>query len=291
VATTTTSRNGHSKVSAEKARGLFEDSRPELPEPDWGFIRAQQPVWNFLLDHYFRMEVHGWHRLPPAPALIVGIHSGGILPIDAYAFGFSWFREFGRERVPRATSHDFLMQTPAIGTYLSKIGSVPASHEGIMAALDGGQDVILYPGGDLDALRPWRKRDEVIFGGRKGWIRMALEAQVPIVPVANVGGSDTLFVLTEGQGLAKTLRLDKLLRAKTFPIGLGFPFGLLPASIPQIPLPAKLRSEILEPIYLDGDEGERFDDEYVERKEQEVVAALQAGVTRLAKRRSFPIFG
>ena len=82
-----------------------------------------------------------------------------------------------------------------------------------------------------------------------------------------------------------------MLRAKTFPIGLGFPLGLMPASIPQIPLPAKLRSEILEPIYLDGEEGERFDDEYVERKEQEVVAALQAGVTRLAKRRSFPIFG
>ena len=179
VATTTTSSNGHAKVSPEKARGLFEDSRPELPEPDWDFIEAQQPVWNFILDHYFRMEVRGWHRLPPAPSLIVGIHSGGILPIDAYAFGFSWFREFGRDRVPRATSHDFLMQAPVIGSYLSKIGSVPASHEGIIAALDGGQDVILYPGGDLDALRPWRKRDEVIFGGRKGWIRMALEAQVP----------------------------------------------------------------------------------------------------------------
>jgi 1-acyl-sn-glycerol-3-phosphate acyltransferase len=291
MATTTASRNGSAEHGEVDARGLFEQSRPELPEPDHRFIAAQQPFWNFVVDHYFRMEVRGWHRLPDPPCLVVGIHAGGILPIDAYAFGFSWFREFGHERMPRGTAHDFLMDAPLIGDFLKKIGTIPASHEGILGALDQGEDVILYPGGDLDALRPWRKRDEVIFGGRKGWIRMALEAQVPIVPVANIGGSDTLFVLTEGRGIAKTLRLDKLIRAKTFPLGLGFPLGFAPASIPQIPLPAKLRSEILEPIYLGGEEGRRFDDEYVERKEQDVVAALQAGVDRLAKRRSFPILG
>jgi hypothetical protein len=111
------------------------------------------------------------------------------------------------------------------------------------------------------------------------------------VPVANVGASDTLFVITDGEQVAKTLRLDKLMRAKTFPLGIGFPFGLLPAGIPQIPLPAKLRSEILEPIELGGEPGERYDDDYVERKEREVVAALQSGVERLASRRSFPVFG
>jgi 1-acyl-sn-glycerol-3-phosphate acyltransferase len=243
------------------------------------------------VDHYFRMEVRGWHRVPDPPVLVVGIHSGGILPIDAYAFGFSWFREFGMERLPRGTAHDFLMKAPGIGDFLGRIGTIPASHDGICKALGAGEDVILYPGGDLDALRPWWKRDQVVFGGRKGWIRMALEADVPIVPVANIGGSDTLFVLTEGRGIAKKLRLDKLLRAETFPIGLGFPLGLAPASIPQIPLPAKLRSEILEPVFLGGGEGHRFDDAYVERKEREVVSALQAGVDRLARRRSFPVFG
>jgi 1-acyl-sn-glycerol-3-phosphate acyltransferase len=287
--TQTASRNGSSE--GEVVRGLFEGSDVDLPEPDLKFIERQQPLWNFVLDHYFRMEVRGWHRLPDPPCLVVGIHAGGILPIDAYAFGYSWFREIGFERIPRGTAHEFLMNAPVIGDYLKKIGTISASHEGIAAALDQGDDVILYPGGDLDAMRPWRQRDEVVFGGRKGWIRMALEAQVPIVPVANVGASDTLFVLTGGEKIAKTLRLDKLLRAKTFPIGLGFPLGIAPAGIPQIPLPAKLRSEILEPIYLGGKEGQRFDDEYVERKEQEVVAALQAGVGRLAKRRSFPIFG
>src|SRR5215211_5084686 len=101
MTTAASSRNGKAQQDAEGVRGLFEDSRPKLPEPDQGFISAQQPFWNFLLDHYFRMEVRGWHRLPDAPCLIVGIHAGGILPIDAYAFGFSWFREFGFDRIAR----------------------------------------------------------------------------------------------------------------------------------------------------------------------------------------------
>jgi 1-acyl-sn-glycerol-3-phosphate acyltransferase len=288
--TTTSSRNDRADTNGHMPPGLADESF-ELPEPDIGFMKAQQPFWNVVLDHYFRIEVRGWHRVPEGPVLVVGIHAGGILPIDAYAFGFSWFREFGEDRIPRGTAHDFLMSTPVIGDYLRKVGTIPASPAGIKTALAAGDDVVLYPGGDLDALRPWTQRDEVVFGGRKGWIRMALEAQVPILPVANIGASDTLFVLTDGKTIAKKLRLDKLLRAKAVPLAVGFPLGLTLGVIPQIPLPAKLRSEVLEPIYLEGSDGMRFDDEYVEEKEREVVAALQAGVDRLAKRRSLPIFG
>ena len=287
--TTTASRNG--KAEAEQVREAIPVDDIDLPEIDETFVKLQQPVWNVLLDYYFRHEVRGWDRLPDPPCLLVGVHASGILPIDAYAFGYSWFREFGFDRPLRGTAHDFLTSAPVIGDFLGKIGVIPASHDGIAAAFKKGEDVALYPGGDLDAMRPWRQRDEVVFGGRKGWIRMALEAQVPILPVANVGASDTLFVITGGQKIAKTFRLDKLLRAKTFPIGFGFPLGIAPAGIPQIPLPAKLRSEILEPIVLEGDEGDRFDDEYVERAERKIVDELQAGVDRLAARRSFPIFG
>ena len=286
---TATTTNG--KVEHFDRRRLVDAESVELPEIDERFVELQLPFWNLLLDRYFRYEISGWERLPDSPCLLVGIHACGILPIDAYAFGFAWFRHFGMDRVARGTAHDFLTASPIIGDYLGKIGVIPASHAGISTALAAGEDVILYPGGDLDALRPWTQRDEVVFGGRKGWIRMALEANVPIVPVANLGASDTLFVLTDGQMIAKTLRLDKLLRAKAAPIGLGFPLGLTLAVIPQIPLPAKLRSEILEPIELEGGDGARFDDEYVEQKEREVVAALQAGVDRLAEKRSFPLFG
>jgi 1-acyl-sn-glycerol-3-phosphate acyltransferase len=277
---------------ATALREAIEDrTSPEPRLPDPGFIRLQQPFWNLLLDHYFRHEVFGWRRLPEAPALLIGVHAGGILPIDAYAFGYAWFRKFGRLRPLHGTAHDFLMTAPVLGDYLRQVGTVAASREGITAALEAQHDVIVYPGGDVDSLWPWTKRDEVVFAGRKGFVRQAIRNQVPIVPVAQTGAADTLIVLTAGRRLAKLFQLDKLFRAKAFPISFGFPLGIAPGVLPQIPLPAKLRSEILPPVDV-GDDPERDDDEdFVDEKRDEVVESLQAGMKRLARRRQFPLLG
>jgi len=59
----------------------------------------------------------------------------------------------------------------------------------------------------------------------------------------------------------------------------------------HLPLPAKIRTELLNPIELDKDPTQSEDDEYVSSIYREVEAAIQAGMDRLAKRRSFPIFG
>src|SRR3954453_20220503 len=101
----TTATTGNGKVESFDRARLDDAHAIELPELDERFIELQQPLWNLLLDYYFRHEVRGWERLPQPPALFVGIHAGGILPIDAYAFGFAWFRRFGLERVLRGTAH------------------------------------------------------------------------------------------------------------------------------------------------------------------------------------------
>lgn len=261
------------------------------PVPDPAFIRAQAPFWDFLVDRYFRMEVSGFERLPEPPVLLVGNHASGLIPIDAYAFAWQWIRHFGTERFMHGTAHDFLMRSPIPGAYLKSIGTIPASRKGIFGALEAGRDVMLFPGGDVDALRPWTRRDKVELAGRRGFIKQAIRAQVPIVPVASVGGTDTYFVLTDGRRIAKTLRFDKLFRSQVFPIGLGFPLGIAPGIIPQLPLPAKLRAEVLEPVDLGTDASLEEDDEFVELKYREVEQKMQDGVDRLAKRRRFPVFG
>jgi 1-acyl-sn-glycerol-3-phosphate acyltransferase len=273
-------------------RGLIDDRTSDwsVAAPNKRFIDFQQPVWNLLVDRYFRMEVDGWDRLPEPPVMLIGIHASGMLPIDAYAFGYQWFRRFGSDRVANGTAHDFLMAMPGIGHYLRAIGTVPAGRESITAALNCGHDVIIYPGGDLDSLRPWLQRDKVVLGGRKGFVRQAIRAKVPIVPFAQVGGPDTMPVLTTGKRVAKLLQFDKLMRSEVFPLAVGFPLGIAPGVIPQIPLPAKLRTEILEPVWLDPDPKRENDDEYVEEKYEEIEGAIQAGVDRLAKKRRFPIF-
>jgi 1-acyl-sn-glycerol-3-phosphate acyltransferase len=263
-----------------------------LEGPDERLMRAQMPFWSFVMDHYFRMEMEGWDRLPDEASLLVGVHSGASLTMDAWTVALQWYRRFGDRRILHGTAHDVLMAAPGLGDYFRAMGVIPPTRDAMGAALEAGHDVILWPGGEQDSMRTWRKRDRAVLAGRKGFVRFALSQQVPIVPVATVGGHDTVFVLSEGRFLARWTGLGKRLRGATLPIISGFPFPLAVEILPMhVPLPAKIRTELLEPIRLDPDP-ERADDRvYVESTYREVELALQAGMDRLAQRRSFPVFG
>ena len=255
-------------------------------------MRAQSPFWNLIMDHYFRMEMDGWHRLPAEPSLLIGVHSGGSLTMDAWTVALQWHRRFGAERILHGTAHDVLMAAPGLGHYFRAMGTIAPTVDAMKAAFEARHDVILWPGGEQDAMRNWRKRDQAVLAGRKGFVRFALRQQVPIVPVATVGGHDTVFVLSEGRLLAKWTGLGKRLRGATMPIVSGFPFPLAVEVLPMhLPLPAKIRTELLEPIHLDPDPDKADDKAYVDAVYRDVEAAIQDGMNRLAKRRSFPIFG
>ena len=63
---------------------------------------------------------------------------------------------------------------------------------------------------------------------------------------------------------------------------------MLPA---HVPLPAKIRTELLDPIEVDHDPERVNDNASVQKIYDEVEAAIQAGMDRLAGRRQFPVFG
>jgi 1-acyl-sn-glycerol-3-phosphate acyltransferase len=266
-------------------------SKWTLDEPDWEFFETQKYFWNPLMDYWFRMEVEGWENLPPAPALLIGIHSGGPFPWDAWTVGVQWWRHFGRARPLHGTAHDALMATPIVGAYFRRMGCLPARSDSITAALAAGRDVALWPGGERDSLRAWSQRDEAILAGRTGFIKLAIRSGVPIVPIATVGGPDAMPVLATGQRLARALRLDKVAQIKMFPIALQAPWGLSPALLPEVPLPTKIRTAFEKPIELDSDP-ERVDDkDYVQERYELILDRIQAGMDRLARRRRLPLFG
>ena len=272
------------------------DSATQVDGPSPSLMKVIGPFWALASDHYFRAEFEGWERLPDGPCLLVSVHAGAALTIDAWVFVYGWHRRFGGERILHGTAHDVLMTAPLLGDYFKASGVIPASREGVTAALDCGHDVIVWPGGEQDSMRNWRRRDEVVLAGRRGFVKQAINSGVPIVPVATTGGSDSVFVLSEGRWIAGAL--DKLggiagkLRAATLPIVAGVPFGITPQVLPaHIPLPTKLRYEILDPVEIDPDPDRTDDDDYVDGKYREVEEALQAGVDRLAERRRFPILG
>jgi len=263
----------------------------DLEGQDLGFMELQKYFWNPLMDYWFRMEIEGWERLPEPPALLIGIHSGAPFVWDAWTVGVQWWRHFGDQRVLHGTAHDALMAAPLIGSYFRKMGVLPASPDSIAGALAEGHDVALWPGGEVDSLRPWTKRDQAVLAGRTGFVRMAINAGVPIVPIATVGGPDAMPVLTSGRRLAKALQLDKVLRLKVLPFAVSAPWGIAPAMLPEIPLPTKIRTAFQEPVKLARDPSKAKDDDYVERKYEEVRQSIQRGVDELARRRRLPLFG
>jgi 1-acyl-sn-glycerol-3-phosphate acyltransferase len=263
----------------------------ELAGLDDTFMNRQKYLWNPLMDYWFRMEIEGWEHLPDSPVLLIGIHSGAPFVWDAWTVGIQWWRRFGTERPLHGTAHDALMAAPVIGSYFRKMGVLPAAPDSIASALAAGHDVALWPGGEIDSLRPWTDRDKAVLAGRKGFVRMAITAGVPIVPIATVGGPDSMPVLARGRRLAKALQLDKVARLKMFPIAVSAPWGVAPAMLPELPLPTKIRTAFQPPVKLSRDPAKAKDDKYVDRKYDEVQQSIQDGMDVLARRRTFPIFG
>jgi 1-acyl-sn-glycerol-3-phosphate acyltransferase len=263
----------------------------DLAGQDEATLQRQKFFWNLLVDYWFRMEIDGWENIPESPVLLVGIHSGAPFVWDAWTVGLQWWRRFGQDRPLHGTAHDALMAIPGIGRYFRLMGVLPAAPDAIATALAEGRDVALWPGGEVDSLRPWRERDRANLAGRKGFVKMAIRAGVPIVPIATVGGADAMPVLIRGDRLSRALRLDRLLRLKVFPLAISLPWGIAPAALPQLPLPAKIRTRFMPAIELDHDPDRADDDDYVERKYHEVEDSIQSGMDALARKRALPVFG
>jgi 1-acyl-sn-glycerol-3-phosphate acyltransferase len=263
----------------------------EVSGPDEATMQRQKYLWNFLVDYWFRMEFDGWENLPDPPVLLVGIHSGAPFVWDAWTVGVQWWRRFGQDRPLHGTAHDVLMAMPLVGRYFRAMGVLPAAPDSMATALAEGRDVAVWPGGEVDSLRPWTERDRANLAGRKGFVKMAIRAGVPIVPIATVGGADAMPVLVRGDQLSRGLRLDKLLRLKVFPIAVSLPWGIAPAALPQFPLPAKIRTRLMPAVELDHDPARADDDEYLEEKYWEVQNSIQRGMDALARKRALPLFG
>jgi 1-acyl-sn-glycerol-3-phosphate acyltransferase len=263
----------------------------DLRGPDVEFMELQKYFWNPLMDYWFRMEVGGWERIPDAPTLLIGIHAGAPFVWDAWTVGVQWWRHFGPERPLHGTAHDALMALPGVGAYFRRMGVLPAQADSIAAALAAGHDVALWPGGERDSLRPWTQRDEAVLAGRKGFIKLAIRSAVPIVPIATVGGPDSMPVLASGRRLARLLQLDRIARLKMFPIAIQVPWGISPALLPELPLPTKIRTEFQPAVELDRDPERAQDEKYVDAMYDEVCASIQRGIDNLARRRRLPLFG
>ena len=198
---------------------------------------------------YIDMSVRGLERMGSSPpVMLVSNHSGGTTTPDVWGLALAWYDHFGTTRPLHILAHDMLFALPQTARIFERMGVLRASTQTARNVLASGRDVLIYPGGDVEVWRPFSKRYEVDFGGRTGYARLALELNVPIVPVAHAGSHETLRVLTSGKWIARRLGLHRFARAEVWPISLALPWGIAFGPLPHIPWPGHFRYIFGEPI-------------------------------------------
>lgn len=229
---------------AERTVGAVERSREF--QQDRAFLESLLP-WMERFVRYFDGEVRGFDNIPSdRPVLLVANHSGGPLTPDTSAVMLEWYRRRGVDVPLVGLAFDAAFSIPGFGDILRRLGLVPASRANAAAALERGDSVLVYPGGAHEVFRPWGDRNRIDFGGHDGFVKLALQRGVPVIPVTGHGGHETVVVLSRGERLGRLFGLDRL-RVPSCPVMLTVPFGVS-LGIPGFPLPAKVTVQIGEPI-------------------------------------------
>lgn len=218
----------------------------DLRDPD--YIRRTLPVMRALSEVYFRAEVRGLDNIPArGPVLLVGNHSGGALIVDTFVFGQAFYDHFGVDRVFHQLAHDLIFSVPGVRGILAPYGTVPASPQNMRRALARDAALLVYPGGDHETYRASWESADIDFADRSGFVRLALELDVPIVPVVAIGGQETALFLGQGERVARFLQLHRLLRLDVAPVQIAPPWGVTVLDLPgRVPLPAKITIQVLQ---------------------------------------------
>lgn len=271
------------------ARSVGNRLGADLDDRDPDFIRENLPLSWLVSTLWFRGEVRNLENIPETgPVLLVGNHSGGNVTPDTIVFTVAFNTYFGVERPFYQLAHNLVLASP-VGPLLRRYGTVSASHEHARQALEADAAVLVYPGGDWEVHRPSWQSNRVDFAGRKGFIRLALDADVPIVPVVSVGGQETALFLSNGNWLAKLLGVDRSLRLKVLPISIALPWVLNVGDFfSHMPLPAKITIDVLPRIDL----RDRFgDDPDLDEAYEHITGAMQEALDALAAERRLPVIG
>jgi 1-acyl-sn-glycerol-3-phosphate acyltransferase len=152
---------------------------------DWSLTKVLIPIGH-AMSAYFRSRTFGLERVPvDAPVIFVGKHPRTFLYLETLLLGTHvWWdgkRRPMRVLESRATS---LHRAPVIGWMRRHVNAVAATAAHALQALRIGESVVIFPGSTREL---YGEPDRLRWAGRDGFARLAIEAQVPVVPFAIVG--------------------------------------------------------------------------------------------------------
>jgi 1-acyl-sn-glycerol-3-phosphate acyltransferase len=291
-------------VTAQQKRRLFRDLGKVDPE----FADKIAPFLRGLYEHYFRCEISGWENVPKDKALYVGNHNG-LLTFEVLMLFYAWWERFGRDRRALGLAHGIALNNPFFRWLIPRIGAIPADPDTAYEAFKRDYSLLVYPGGEKESFRPYKERKIIDFYQRKGWVRLALKAKVPIVPIVSIGAHETYVILNRGEEIAEKLGLKERFRLHGVPVTFRslffmwcvvsgvftfFPLLLAPAALVSIfiPMPAKMTFRILPPIDVCSMVDPNLSEEQnLQEIYDHVLGKMQRVLTEEYSKRKLPILG
>ncbi|GAB4519413.1 MAG: lysophospholipid acyltransferase family protein [Haliangiales bacterium] len=211
-------------------------------------LRYPMLLSRWLYRSYFRCEAYGIENVPSdGPCVLVANHSGQ-LPYDAVVILTAMIIEAAKPRMVRTMVERFVPTVPFVSYLFSRWGQITGTPENCRRLLADGEIILVFPEGAAGIAKPFSQRYQLRDFG-SGFLRLALEANAPVVPIAVIGAEEQAPAIS-AQPLAK------LLRAPSFPI---VPY---PPFVPLVPLPSKYRLHVGEPLHFTGDPDD--EDEVIE---------------------------
>jgi 1-acyl-sn-glycerol-3-phosphate acyltransferase len=262
-----------------------------LDERDPQVIEKLMPFFGWVYQDYFRVQTDGWEHIPKTgKVLLIGSHNGGLAAPDTLMMTYDWFRQFGTERLAYALMEPKIWQVlPGLARLATQVGTIQAHRSLARAALRRGAAVLIYPGGAKDVFRPYSLRNKIYFHAHKGFIKLALSEEVPIIPFISHGAHSTLIVLADIYPQLQQLHQLGMpwlwgIDPGVFPIYLGLPWGIAIGPLPNIPLPLKLHTRVCPAIVFEryGEEAARERD-YVNECYNQVCHLMQQELDRLVR--------
>ncbi len=223
-------------------------------------------IARWLYRSYFRAEAHGIEHIPPTGRVIFVANHSGQLPFDGLVIGSATFLEPEQPRLVRSMLEYFVPTVPFASYLFARWGQITGTPENCRRLLASEEAVLVFPEGARGISKPFSKRYQLAEFG-KGFLRLALEMQAPVVPVAVVGA--------EEQAPAVNVKpLARLFRTPSFPV---VPY---PPFIPIVPLPVKYRVYFGEPMTFQGDPDDDDDvlDEQVRTVKNRIQSMLHFGL-------------
>jgi 1-acyl-sn-glycerol-3-phosphate acyltransferase len=233
-----------------------------------------------LAQRYWRYSVEGLERLDtPRSALVVGYH-GRPVAWDMCMLTVALYDRLGY--LGHAMLYRMLDDIPATRRVMDGLGFLTGDDERLAAVVARGEHILITPGGGREACRGFRQRYQVCWGDHRGYLRLAVKYDLPIVPVGCSGVDDAYVGLNDAYRLGRRLGLPGVWASIPW-FGVG-PLGLCPFSPP---FPVRMRQLIGEPIEPHADGKVGLDDRRaMDHLHRRVTGAVQALLDRARGRAS-----